>query len=233
MSLELFIGDTYSASGLRLVSIISETTLGGSYVWTPSTSPDDGEYMILVSPAYNGSFTGNATTTLDHNKTDDSISTSSLLSMSSITSASSLMGLNSSLGPTTATVTSGGNPASASSAPEPFVNVIKQSISDGAIAGIVVGNVVFILLISSSVWLCWRRRHRSPQNPVLELPNNHTDLDTKTDPGATVWDPELDQDGAVYGPHELPGTPPPLDEPLEAIGENLAEGRVVEIGDSK
>ena len=94
------------------------------------------------------------------------------------------------------------------------------------------GAVVFIFLaLAASVLYRRRRRRRSSQLPIPELPNNQTDAEVKSDPYGTIWVPELDQEGAVYGPHELPGTPTPQGEPLEATGTSSAEGSVVEIGD--
>ena len=107
----------------------------------------------------------------------------------------------------------------------------QHTISHGAIAGIVIGAIVFLILVSASAILYWRRRRRSPQKAVSELPNNQTDAEIKSDANTTIWVPELDQEGAVHGPHELPGTPTPLEEPLEITETNPAERRVVEIGD--
>ena len=176
-----------------------------------------------------------AYTTLDHNKTDAIVSTSSQISRSRTATNSSTSELQSSLDPVTTKGTGWGNSVSASSAPvdtQPDLYPATQhTIGHGAIAGIAVGAVTLLILILASAILCWRRRRQSSQSAIPELPNNQTDADIKTDPSATIWVPELDQDGAVYGPHELPGTPPPLEEPLEATETSPAKGRVVEIGD--
>ena len=102
-------------------------------------------------------------------------------------------------------------------------------MSDGAIAGTAVGAVIFILLVLAASDLYWRRRRRrrTPQKAVSELPNSQPDTEIKSDPSNTIWIPELDREGAVDGPHELPGTPTPLEEPLGATE------RVVEIGNSE
>ena len=173
--------------------------------------------------------------TLDHNKPDDNISTTSKTSTSSTTSLSSTTGPSSSLGPFTVTPTLSSNPSAlASDISEPLDaqqdSVSKHTISHGAIAGTVIGAVAFIILTLAAAILYWRRR-RSSQPVVPELPNNQTDAEIKSDPSATIWVPELDQEGAVYGPHELPGTPTPLEEPLEATETSTVEESVVEIGD--
>ena len=62
--------------------------------------------------------------------------------------------------------------------------------------------------------LCWRRQRRSSQTAVSELPSHQMDADIKSDPSDTIWIPELGQEGAVSGPHELPATSTPLAEPL-------------------
>ncbi|KAF6237658.1 hypothetical protein HO173_003859 [Letharia columbiana] len=81
----------------------------------------------------------------------------------------------------------------------------------------------------ASVMLCLRRRRRFTQRAVSELPSHQTDAETKSDPRATIWIPELGQEGAVSGPHELAGTPTPLE--LHGVTEPyLAEGRLFEIG---
>lgn len=53
-----------------------------------------------------------------------------------------------------------------------------------------------------------------------------TGANVKSDPSTTIWVPELGQDGAVYGPHELPGFSMPAESGLE-------EGKVVDMGDSR
>ncbi|KAF6221560.1 hypothetical protein HO133_002416 [Letharia lupina] len=108
-----------------------------------------------------------------------------------------------------------------------------HDIGDGAIAGIVVGIVIFVLLTTASVMLCWRRRRRFTQRAVSELPSHQTDAETKSDPSATIWIPELGQEAAVCGPRELAGTPKPLAAPLESHGVTepyIAEGRLFKIG---
>ena len=68
---------------------------------------------------------------------------------------------------------------------------------------------------------------------MSELPAHQTNNDVKSDP--TTWIPELDHEGAVYGPHELPDTPTPMAQSfrsLEASESQPAEGKVAEIAQS-
>ena len=85
-------------------------------------------------------------------------------------------------------------------------------------AGPVVGVVVFVLLAMASATLCWRHRRRTSQITASKLPSDQTDAEVKVYPSATIWIPELGQDGAVSGPHELAVTPTPLAEPLGLPG---------------
>lgn len=112
------------------------------------------------------------------------------------------------------------------------ISALQHTISNGAIAGIVVGVIVFILLATASVLLCWRRRRRTSQTAVSELPDHRTNADIKSDPSATIWIPELDREGAVYGPHELADTATPLQEPRKSLGATepcFVEGRAFEM----
>ena len=176
---------------------------------------------------------------IDHNKHDSNTSISSTITTSSTSAASSTIGPSSSSGSITATPTLTSSPASASNMSEPAniqqISIQHHTISNGGIAGIAVGAVLFILLTLASAIICCcrRRRRRASRNTLPELPSHHTDADIKSDPSATIWVPELGQEGAVYGPHELPGTPPPLDDALlleETTGSKPGGERVVEIG---
>ena len=222
--------------GILVYDLPTTGLTGSSFTWTPSTSLSDGKYLLQLSAADGSSFYDRAYTALDHNSTDAIVSNSSQVSSSYSAAISSTSELKSPLAPVTATGTSWRNPVSASGTPEPLDMQQNRSpqhpISHGAIAGIVIGAITIIILISASAILYWRRRRRrSSQQPIPELPNNQTDTEIKTDPYATIWVPELDQEGAVYGPHELPDTPTPQEEPLEATRTSSAEGSVVEIGD--
>ena len=117
--------------------------------------------------------------------------------------------------PNTTTTT----PTSVSQSPdEQNVATLQHPISSGAMAGLVVGVVVFILLAMASATLCWRHRRRTTQITASELPSHQTDAEIKAYPSATIWIPELGQDGAMSGPHELAVTPTPLAEPLGLPG---------------
>ncbi len=214
---------------LHAVSTLGHELVGGSYTWTPDESLIDGDYLVFVTqPDTNSSYSH--LFKLDHNKTNDDVSSSAKISTSSTARITSTNVHSTSMAPVTATVTLPGTtaPANTSTPESPqlqIVPAIHQTISNGAIAGIVVGAVIFIILTTASAVLYRRRRRRSSQTAVSELPSNQTDADTK-DPSATIWVPELGQEGAVYGPHELPVTPNPLDEPLGATEVCLAGGRV-------
>ena len=219
-----------ASPGTHFVSRISDNITIGTYTWTPNTSLSDGGYYLELWVS------GRAHVYSEEVTLDHKISTTSKASTSSTTFLSSTTGPSSLLSPFTVTPTLSSNPSAlASSISQPLDAqqdpVSNHAISHGAIAGIVIGVVAFLILISASAIVYWRRRRRSSQSAIPELPNNQTDADIKSDPSATIWVPELDQDGAVYGPHELPGTPTPLEEPLEATKTSPAEGRVVEIGD--
>ena len=223
-----------ASPGIHLVSRISDNLTSDSYTWTPNTSLPDGGYFIELWIS-GGANVYSEEVTLDHNKLDNSISTTSNISTSSSASLSSTIGPTSSLGPVPVIPTLSSSPSAlASDIPQPLDAqqnpVSKHTISHGAIAGIAISAIAFLILISVSAVIC-RRRRRSSQSAIPELPNNQTDADIKSDPNTTIWVPELDQDGAVYGPHELPGTPTALEEPLETTGTSPTEGRAVEIGD--
>ena len=224
-----------ASPGTHFVSRISDNITTDTYTWTPNTSLSDGGYYLELWIS-GGAHLYSEEVTLDQNKPDDNISSTSKLSTSSTTSLSSTTGPISSLGPFTVTPTFSSNPSAlASSISQPLDAqqdpVFKHAISHRAIAGIAIGAVAFLILISASAIPHWRRHRQSSQSAIPELPKNQTDADIKSDPSAIIWVPELDQDGAMYVPHELPDTPPPLEEPLEATETNLAERRVVEIGD--
>ena len=224
-----------ASPGIHLVSRISDNLTSDSYTWTPNTSLPDGGYFIELWIS-GGANVYSEEVTLDHNKLDDSISTTSTTSTPSTASLSSTIGPTSSVGlfPVTPTLSSSPS-ALASDISQPLDAqqnpIFKHTISHSAIAGIAIGAIAFLILISASAIQYWRRRRRSSQSAIPELPNNQTDAEFKSDPNTTIWVPELDQDGAVYGPHELPGTPTALEEPLETTETSTAKGRVVEIGD--
>ena len=226
-----------ASPGIHLVSRISDNLTSDSYTWTPNTSLPDGGYFIELWIS-GGANVYSEEVTLDHNKLDDSISTTSNISTSSTASLSSTIGPTSSLGPVPVIPTLSSSPSAlASDIPQPLDTqqnpVSKHTISHGAIAGIAISAIAFLILISVSAVICRRRRRRRSSQPAIpELPNNQTDADFKSDPNTMIWVPELDQDGAVYGPHELPGTPTPLEEePLETTDTSTAKAKVVEIGD--
>lgn len=133
----------------------------------------------------------------------------------------------------TGTVIPATTAANSSQSPDvQIVSVLHHPISSGTIAGIVVGTIVFLILTTASATLCWRRRQRSSQIVIPELPDHQTHNDVKSNPA--IWMPELDQEGAVYGPHELPGTPTPTAQSLrslEATESQPAEERVSEMAD--
>lgn len=119
------------------------------------------------------------------------------------------------------------SPSSASQLPNLHNSQARQHTpSQGTIAGVAVGVAVFILLILTSTILCRRRRRRrrSLHRAAIELPGHQTDAEVKPDPHTTIWVPELGQEGAVHGPHELPGTPTPMDGSARADEPNAAEG---------
>lgn len=108
----------------------------------------------------------------------------------------------------------------------------QHTPSQGTIAGTAVGAAVFICSILLSAILFWRRRRRSSQKAAIELPSHQTVAEIKSDPYTTIWVPELSQEGAVHGPHELPGTPPLMNETARAGGPSLTEGRSFEMAGS-
>lgn len=102
-------------------------------------------------------------------------------------------------------------------------------LSSDAIAETVFGVLASILLAAAAATLCQRRRRRrASRTAASELPDHQTTADIKLDPGAAVWIPELDREGAVDGPHELAGTEAPLEESRASLG--VTEPCVVEEG---
>ena len=210
---------------------------GSSYLWSPSVSLSNGNYSLELFPSeIDGPYVYSDPMILSGGQTEGYVSSFSNAPSPSTTSAPSTIKSTSSSSPTTPTVTlvtgyavptSISNPTPPDIQPDPAP---QHTVSHGA-TGIVIGAVTFLILTSASAILYRRRRRRFSKSAVLELPNNQTDADIKSDPNTTIWVPELDQEGAVYGPHELPGTPTPLEEPLETTEAGPAEGRVVEIGD--
>ena len=221
-----------ASTGIHAVSSLGRDLIGGSYTWTPDESLIDGDYLLaLTQPDIDSIFSHHIK--LDHNKTDNEVSSSAKISTSDTTRITSTNVHSTSIIPVTATVTLPGTTAPANTGtPESpqlrIVPAIHHTISNGAIAGIVVGAVIFIILTTGSAVLYLRRRRRSLQTAISELPSNQTDTETK-DPSATIWVPELGQEGAVLGPHELPVTLNPLDEPLGVTESCLAGGRVYEM----
>ena len=214
------------------VSVLGTNIIGNDYTFTPNGSLANGNNTIHIDQhGQMGVFSG--IMELSGGQTDKDPSGCSKASISGTPLVTTTSRQTSSIVLIIATPTLPSNPASASSISQPLDaqqdSVSKHTISHGAIAGIVIGAVAFLVLISASV-LCWRRR-RSSRPAVPELPNNSTDAEIKSDSNTTIWVPELNQEGAVYGPHELPGTPKTLEEPLEATETTPTEGRVVEIGD--
>ena len=165
-------------------------------------------------------------------------STESLAAGSTSTSSIPASGHSSSFASVITTVTPPSNTAALpASSLQPLnvqhVSLVHNPISNGTVVGIVIGVVLFFILTIASATLCWRRRRRSSQPAVSELPAHPTDNDHKSDPA--IWIPELDQEGAVYGPHELADTPTPMAQSLrslEVTESYPAEGRVSEMAQS-
>ena len=221
------------------VSTISSNLVGSNYTWTPSGSLTNGNYSFEISKvdeiaAYSDdviisggepndtssdtfqvSTLGTAFFTPTYSTgTASSTRVSATDSFNSISSAAT--GHSSSLAYVTAKVTPAAAPAGSSqSTSVQNVSVIQNPISNRTIAGIVVGAVLFLLLTTASATLYWRRRRRSSQTAVSELPAHQTDNEVKSDPA--IWIPELDQEGAVYGPHELADTPTPMAQSLRSL----------------
>lgn len=231
------------------LSVIASALPNNAYTWTPSDSLLSGNYSLELSQetgeqTWSGDFTiYRGETELDSSRISSSgtafaSSTRSTATASSIQSSGILAsGQGSSLAPLTAKATLLGTttttpPRSPQSPDVQHLPALQHPISNGAIAGIVVGVVVFILLVTASVLLCWRRRRRTSQTAVSELPDHRRNADIKSDPSATIWIPELDQEGAVYGPHELADTATPLQEPRKSLGATepcFVEGRAFEM----
>ena len=244
--------------GHPTVSVIDTDISGDSYTWTPNGSLSNGDYSLELWQENGDFAFSHDVTVVDGRINNDAstsseVSTSitafassieapaTVLTVSSLristadpTSSSSILASGHSFSlatmtaiatlPATATI-----PALVSQSPDvQDVPVLQRANSSGAIAGIVVGVVAFILLTTKSAILCWRRRHRSSQIAASELPSHQMDAESKSDLSATVWIPELGREGAVCGPRELAGTC----RSLGSLGGNepcLAQGRVFEI----
>ena len=220
-----------ASPGIHAVSSLFRDLIVCSYTLTPDESLIDGDYVLALTQPDIDSILSNPFK-FDHNSTNDNISRSTQTSTSTTALFTPSAIHNSSLAPATATVTLVA--AGSSSIPKrPDLqnsSASRHVINKGTIAGIVVGAVIFIILTTASAVLYRRRRRRFLQTAVSELPSNQTDADSK-DPSATIWVPELGQEGAVYGPHELPVILNPLEGPLGATESCLAGGRVYEMAE--
>ena len=189
--------------------------------FTSSSPPTSGSVLLSGGGASSSSALGQATSDF---KTSPTFSPTSLLSGSASSSSATRQAT-----PSTAR---------------------QQTLSQGTIAGVAVGAAVFILCILASAILCWQRQRRSLRKAAIGLPGHRTDAEIKPDPYSTIWVPELGQEGgvpelgqeggipelgqegAVHRPHELPGTPTPVnetarvDESGPAGGKSSRDGRV-------
>lgn len=239
------------------VSTSDNNVPGQSYTWTPTGSIPDGSYALGLMDQ-SGGIVFSHDIVLEGGQASNAASTSSKASVSgaasvSFTGSSAADSTLSSSTPTSVPSNSSAPVTATATLPDTIAPVIttqspevqnvlasQRTISHGTVAGIIVGVVVFVLLTTASAILWWRRGRRSSQTAASELPGCQTDAEFKSDAKDTIWIPELGQEGAVHGPHELPGTPNPLEDgtpnPLEeTAGANescLAQGRVFEIAES-
>ena len=208
------------------ISTIGNDISGDSYTWTPSGRLPYGGYALQLDDSDDTVFShdiiisGGQTTSQASgpSKTSKSGTVTSPSTQPSATGSNSssrilATGHSSPLASVPASATDPGTtapiPANYPQSPDvQNIPALRPVISNGAIAGIVVGVVLFLLLTTTtSATLCWRHRRRSSQTAIAELPSHQAE---KSDPSATIWIPELDREGAVCGPHELAGTPTAL-----------------------
>ena len=210
-------------------SSISNSVTGDSYVWTPSDSLVLGGFY-LIGLWQQGQQFGSS-----HDLVCTEFSTTvTVIIYGTIPPApASQSSASHSSASHSSTSHSSTSYSSASQSPDLRSSPARQhKPSQGTIACAAIGVAIFILLILTSATLCWRRRRPSSQKAAIELPGHQTDAKIKLDPHTTIWVPELGQEGAVNGPHELPGTPTSMGESARAGDSCAAEERVFEVVES-
>ena len=200
---------------------ISSNVTGDSYTWTPGSSLVVGGFYLIGLSEQGEQLAHSHDLVCTEDSTPVTVTIYGTLPPPSQSSAS-----QSSASQSSASQSSASLPPNLQQSP-----VRQHTLGQGTIAGVAVGAAVFILFILTSDILCWRRRRRSSQKAAFELPGHQTDAEIEPDPHTTIWVPELGQEGAVHGPHELPGTPTPINETARAGESSPTEGRIFEMAE--